>query len=129
MHKRFAPEEFFEAAKLLQQHASKGDDGYLRSSISRYYYAALISARDKFGISTRGGMSHQKVLDFYADKMGVKSDPNAAFYKAVRDNLLKLKTLREKADYQSDTTCKTSECNCSRSLSEQVLEELKRFGS
>lgn len=129
MLKKFEPSHFFETAEFLREKANsqsiKGDDGYLRSSISRYYYAALICARDKYNLKTRGASGHQTVLDFFDSQSNTTEE--GMQYKMLYDNLNTLKGLREKADYESRVTCQTRDCNQSRSLSEQVLAALNSF--
>lgn len=126
MQKIFEPRQFFDAAEYLREKADseliKGDDGYLRSSISRYYYAAFISTRDKFGRTSRGASGHKDVLDFIASQ---RNDSEQGLkFKAVYDNLIALKELREKADYESASNCATKDGRKSKSLSEQVLTTL-----
>lgn len=123
MLKKFAPRQFFETAAFLQEKAGVGDDGYLRSSISRYYYAAFICARDQVNISSFGMSGHKKVADFFSERASQDSEEGLV-YKTVGDNLAALKRLREKADYESNAICQTKECTKSRKLSEQVLEAL-----
>lgn len=126
MQKIFEPRQFFDAAEYLREKADseliKGDDGYLRSSISRYYYAAFISTRDKFGRTSRGVSGHKEVLEFIDSKSG-ETELGLKF-KSVYDNLVKLKDLREKADYESGINCATRDGRQSKSLSEQVLATL-----
>lgn len=126
MLSQFNPSEFFAAADYLKEKKSLGDDAFLRSSISRYYYAAFICARDKFSIKTKGPSGHKSVLEFYEKHIDENTEQGSLFM-TVHDNLQTLKGLREKADYEPHNACKTKECTRSRALSEQVLDSLDQI--
>lgn len=108
----FSPAGFYTVADALRLKESV-DGPYLRTVISRAYYGALIAARDNKGISTKQQNGHQKVIDAY--KYGNSQDEMLA------DHLSKLRSLREKADYQPRTNLTSGDAllalaNCKKVL-------------
>lgn len=105
----FHPAAFYTVADELRLKASM-DGGHLRTLISRAYYGALIVARDAKGLSTKGRNGHEQVIQAYKD---------TASNEVIADALSKLRTLREKADYQP---C----CDLSKSDGERALASCKK---
>lgn len=110
----FTPNEFYTFALGLQQSLS-GDCAALRSSISRAYYGAFITARDHYGVTSRGRDGHELVL---------KAMRGNAHGDLVADNLQKLKVLRERADYQPQIDMTVNDTQKAISHSKKVLYSL-----
>lgn len=111
----FSPSSFYALAHLLSLQ-SKGDDAQLRTSISRAYYSAFIEARDAKGLSSRGATGHKEVISRYKN--------GDAREQSIADHLKSLKWLREVADYEPTTPCKTVYGTDAISHSAKVLKAL-----
>lgn len=107
----FSPAEFYTLAQGLHLQARQ-DGAPLRTLISRAYYGALIVARDARQLPTRGEGGHERVIKAYADNS------------LVSDNLRKLRTLREKADYEPMTPLTGNDGQMALSCSKRVLHTL-----
>ena len=89
------PELFLGQARRLARDAENEAD--YRSAISRAYYACHLVARDAlFGVDARGGrrLSHRAIIGIVAKIEGHDDDA---------DGLRLLKTMREAADYVTDS--------------------------
>ena len=89
------PELFLGQARRLTRDAENEAD--YRSAISRAYYACHLVARDAlFGVDARGGRrpSHRAIIGIVAKTEGQDDDA---------DGLRLLKTMREVADYVTDS--------------------------
>ena len=113
----FIPNEFYTFALSLQS-SLHGDCAALRSSISRAYYGAFITARDHHGVTSRGRDGHEQVLT--AMKVNAQGQ-------MLADTLQQLKNLREKADYQPQTNLTLSDTNKAISYSKKVLQTLGKM--
>ena len=89
------PELFLDQARRLTRDAENEAD--YRSAVSRAYYACHLVARDAlFGVDARGGRrpSHRAIIGIVAKTEGHDDDA---------DGLRLLKTMREVADYVTDS--------------------------
>lgn len=113
----FTPNEFYTFALGLQQ-GLLGDCAALRSSISRAYYGAFITARDHYGVTSRGRDGHEQVLT------AMKANAHGQL---IADNLQKLKELRERADYQPTANMTVNDTHKAISHSKKVLQTLGKL--
>ena len=113
----FTPNEFYTFALSLQR-SLHGDCAALRSSISRAYYGAFITARDHYGVTSRGRDGHEQVL---------KAMRGNAHGDLAADNLQRLKDLREKADYQPQIDMTVNDTHKAISHSKKVLHSLGKL--
>ncbi len=113
----FTPNEFYTFALSLQP-SLHGDCAALRSSISRAYYGAFITAREHYCVTSRGRDGHEQVLT--AMKVNAQGQ-------MLADNLQQLKNLREKADYQPQTNLTLTDTNKAISYSKKVLQTLGKL--
>jgi len=84
---RFAWENFVEVAEFLQ---SQNKDAYLRSAVSRAYYAACCTLRDALNIQVRNKSVHKE--------LGEKLRKCNKYY---ADLLRRLRVLRNSCDYEN----------------------------
>ncbi len=87
----FRWEDFIDVAQHLSK---KGTDAYLRSAVSRAYYAACCTLRDRLGIGFSGRSIHQEIID----TLEISSSPDYRYCaKLLRD----LRFIRNKCDYET----------------------------
>lgn len=113
----FTPNEFYTFALSLQQ-GLLGDCAALRSSISRAYYGAFITARDHYGVTSRGWDGHEQVL---------KAMRANAQGQMIADNLQQLKNLRQRADYEPLMNLTVNDTQKAISHSKKVLQTLGKL--
>jgi uncharacterized protein (UPF0332 family) len=93
----------------------------LRAAISRAYYGAWLRAREFSGLATRRDdrESHQAVIKYYENRAEADS-------KTIAGLLMDLKSLRRKADYQTDTRLSLREAKDALASADEVLETLEK---
>jgi len=111
----FSPGSFCAFAKTLR-HRWDADEASIRTSMSRAYYGAFLEARDAKGLSSVGRDSHKRVLDAYGGTTPADQ--------VISSSLRKLKSLREKADYEPQTTCSKSDAHDALTEADKVLKVL-----
>lgn len=114
---RFDPSGFCAFAASLNERWPY-DEASVRTTISRAYYGALISARDAKGLRTRQQVSsHKLVLDAYRAS-------TAASDQVIANTLQSMKERREEADYEPETACTTRGALQAVRAAEKVLTAL-----
>lgn len=84
-----------------------------RNIVNRAYYGAFLTARDYSKIKSQGGSVHKEVIDYFCNRNTY-----------VMNNLVVLKALRQKADYEprKDLTLKDARKSCTGAKS--ILDAL-----
>jgi hypothetical protein len=111
---------FFTLAEQLYQNAN-GDEAFLRSSISRAYYAAYVSARNHLRDVDR--ISNIPRLDahgFVVDHFDFSPDSTR---QRIGKNLGQLRKIRNLADYEDEMFSLSSRSRRALSLAEEVLDD------
>lgn len=111
----FDPVEFFHLAEFLYSE-QKHQAGY-RATIGRAYYAAMLFARNKAGISSRGVGGHQSVVNFYR----ANSDANLA---VIGNRLDDLRASRANSDYECTIVISSREAGKCLAQSREILNKL-----
>lgn len=93
------------------------DEASIRTSVSRAYYGAFLEARDAKGLSSVGRDGHKVVITAYVNT-GHPAD------RVISASLRTLKQLREKADYDSQSTCSKKDALDAITEAEKVLKAL-----
>lgn len=99
------------ANQLLQ---SGGEEMEHRNVINRAYYGAFLTARAVAKITTDSGSVHQKVIEYYQDKMSI-----------ISNQLDDLKRLRQTADYKPQETVTVQQAKKSYRTAKKILTELE----
>ena len=87
----------------------------LRNIINRCYYGAFLTARDIAGIDNKSASVHREVIDFFS-----KSPKNPR----IGNNLVALKKLRHKADYEPDANINSNDTKSCLTRAKKILEDL-----
>ncbi len=111
----FEPIEFFRLAEYLYSE-QKNQAGY-RATIGRAYYAAMLSARNKAGLSSKGANGHETVVKYYKSS----SDANLA---AIGNRLDDLRVSRTNSDYECDKVVVSRDAGASIAKSRTILNAL-----
>lgn len=88
------------------------DEASVRTSMSRAYYGAFIEARNAKGLSSIGGNGHQTVISAYQGD------------RIISGALRRLKSLRERADYEPQSPCSRKDAQDAITEAEKVLKAL-----
>ena len=108
----FVPIEFLELAKALNTQATK--ESYARSAISRAYYAAFLTAREKSGIADTSKDIHGLVLQYCYDYLPV-----------MADELKNLRRRRNDADYKLNLTFTNKDSDWAVKTAEGIISDLR----
>ncbi|MEQ1705140.1 MAG: hypothetical protein ABL867_04125 [Rickettsiales bacterium] len=108
----FAPVEFLELAKTLHTQATK--ESCARSAISRAYYAAFLTAREKSGIAVTSKDIHGLVLQYCYTYLPV-----------MADDLKGLRRRRNSADYDLTHTFASKDSNWAIKTAEAIIDDLR----
>lgn len=114
------------ADELIDENSAPGEAKY-RTAISRAYYGAFCSARNmaidnRWVQVTRTGRDHRLVREYYEDDSDLRKRYVGTF-------LLKLRVLRNQADYDDylGDIAKTAETAVGQAM--DVLDKLRQIGS
>lgn len=114
----FSPEIFLDVAKKIKESSNLNEQGKLRTSIGRAYYAAFLVAREylkRFGIRFEKERQHQKVID-------ALDDLNQEF---IKNQLEELRDFRVKADYYLNILVNMDLCEKCIILSEEIITSIE----
>ncbi|MHA1671097.1 MAG: hypothetical protein ACTSV5_11065 [Promethearchaeota archaeon] len=102
----FKPKDFLDFARnILDCSALTKDESLYRSAISRSYYAAFLSAREKIDSLEPGHLSHFNVDSHNEVVNGLLLGRFYAQDLSLSDDLVELKRFRIEADYHFPTAC------------------------
>jgi len=110
----FDPREFFNLAS--QFCSPSADEAYLRTSVSRSYYASFLTTRER--LATYG---HYRPLGTGADHLGVIDTLARLGRRALRDKLDSLRQLRTRADYDLQRPVGFKEADRAKRLAQSLL--------
>lgn len=86
----------------------------IRTIINRAYYGAFLTARDFSGVQNTSGSIHREVIEHYQNK----------HIGRVSNNLDSLKRLRQKADYELDSTLSERDAKTSCRTANTIIAEI-----
>jgi uncharacterized protein (UPF0332 family) len=110
----FDPEDFLNLAQAMHYSASP-NHATLRTVISRAYYAAFLSARDRAGLGDyQGGDIHKSVIDYYLKCRKF----------TLANRLKSLRERRNKADYDLACEIMARDSGEALRLAREVIKEL-----
>jgi|GEM_PF-1454297 len=88
-----------------------------RVVVNRAYYGAFLTARDFANVLTKSGSVHSAVIKhFESNRIGI-----------VSNNLLSLKKLRTKADYEPCLTLTEQDAKTSCRLANKIVKEIDKL--
>lgn len=114
----FNPEIFLDIAKKVKDSNDLDEQGRLRTSIGRAYYAAFLATRERLrfrGIKFEKERQHQDVLDALDDL----DEYN------IKYQLETLRTFRINADYYLNILIDKNLCEKSIILSEEIINSIE----
>ncbi len=91
-------------------------EGFVRTIISRAYYAVLLVLREAANLDTSGRGGHQRVLNYYRRMEGVGM--------VIGDQFQYLMDLRIEADYEMDARLTVDDAKVSLNLCRDILESV-----
>lgn len=111
----FDPVGFFRLAEHL--YAEQNHEAGYRAVIGRAYYAAMLYARNKAGLSSKGAGGHETVVRHYKSS----SDAKLA---AIGNRLDDLRVSRTNSDYECDNIVVSREASACIIKSRNILSAL-----
>ncbi|NOS89971.1 MAG: hypothetical protein HOP34_15805 [Methylococcaceae bacterium] len=112
----FNPVKFYQfAGKLYQSSLSthNNEEEACRTIVGRSYYSAFLCAREFSGINNSSGSVHNDVIAYFKSRNT-----------AISNNLIQLKDLRHKADYDLNETTQKRDAGESLRLAKKILTNL-----
>lgn len=113
----FDPATYVDLARELHGQANQ-DGAALRAGISRAYYGAFLMARNHYGLDSSGMDGHKRVKERY------EANHRNPACQSVASALVKLKQLRQQADYADSSNCTMADGKTAIDVANTVLKLL-----